>query len=170
MAVSKFFRGASRGGIRPTDCQEFLSVLIDNQDSNTAKHENIGEIIKGRGVQRPGLAVKGLPPGFVASHEVQYVTIDSGACDSISPPSMFKNTPCNSNHKDFGKTYAACGGETVTNMGLKIVKCLLPSDDENPICKSLKFQVGDLVTRGLLSVSQVCNIGAGVWFGPGPDF
>ena len=36
--------------------------------------------------------------------------------------------------------------------------------------KTLQFQVGDRVTRGLLAVSQLCCNGAGVWFGPGPEF
>ena len=30
--------------------------------------------------------------------------------------------------------------------------------------------MGDLITRGLLSVSQLCSMGAGVWFGPAPEF
>ena len=34
----------------------------------------------------------------------------------------------------------------------------------------LPFQVGDLVTRGLLAVSQLAQLGAGIWFGPGPVF
>ena len=47
---------------------------------------------------------------------------------------------------------------------------MLPSDNNNPIIKTIKFPVGDLVTRGLLAVSQVCALGAGVWFGPGSEF
>ena len=61
-------------------------------------------------------------------------------------------------------------GETVTNLGLKLVKCILPSDNDNPIYKNLSFQVGDLATRGLLAVSQLCSLGADVWFGPGPEY
>ena len=64
------------------------------------------------------------------------------------------------------------GGETVTNLGLKNVKCLLNNENHNddPIYKEFKFQVGDLITRGLLSVSQLCSMGAGVWFGPAPEY
>ena len=82
---------------------------------------------------------------------------------------MFKNTPI-VKHDECGRTYAACGGEAVTNMGLRAVKCILPSEQNNAIHKSLNFQVGDLVTRGLLSVSQLCSMGAGVWCGPAPEY
>ena len=107
---------------------------------------------------------------MIASHTIEFCTIDSGACDSIVPPTLFKNTP-NEKHNEYGRTYAACGGETVTNLGLKNVKCLLSSENnDDPIYKEFKFQVGDLITRGLLSVSQLCSMGAGVWFGPAPEF
>ena len=84
--------------------------------------------------------------------------------------SMSMGRTCHGKHSDDGRKYAACGGETVTNLGLKAVKCLLPSDSNDNIIKTINFQVGDLVTRGLLAVSQVCSMGAGVWFGPAPDF
>ena len=78
---------------------------------------------------------------------------------------MFPNTKINK-HTEVGRTYGACGGETVTNLGLKNVKCLL-SDGTT---KQLKFQVGDKITRGLLAVSQLAASGAGTWFGPGPEY
>ena len=53
---------------------------------------------------------------------------------------------------------------------MKSVECLLPCNNTETIHKVLDFQVGDLVTRGLLAVSQLCSLGAGVWFGPGPEF
>ena len=84
---------------------------------------------------------------------------------------IIKNTP-NKKHGNYGSTYAACCGETVTNLGVKSVQCLIPSESDNhaSIHKVLNFQVGDLVTRGLLAVSQLCDVGAGVWLGPGPEF
>jgi len=82
---------------------------------------------------------------------------------------MFRNTPT-LKHNEFGKTYAACGGETVTNLGIKSVKCILPGFENGFEHKSFAFQVGDLVTRGLLAVSKICSLGAGVWFGPAPEF
>ena len=93
------------------------------------------------------------------------VTVDSGACDSIVPPSMFKNTKTCS-HSEVGRTYGACGGEAVTNLGVKNVSCLLGNGSVKP----LKFQVGDKITRGLLAVSQLAQSGAGVWFGPAPNY
>ena len=137
-----------------------------NKDFNV--HENINEIVQGIG-SPPGIPIRGLPSNLLASHSVEYITVDSGACDSIIPPHMFKNTPI-IKHDECGRTYAACGGETVTNMGLRSVKCILPSDRNDVIHKNLNFQVGDLVTRGLLSVSQLCSMGAGVWCGPAPEY
>ena len=93
------------------------------------------------------------------------MTVDSGACDSIVPPHLFPNTKTQK-HNEVGRTYGACGGETVTNVGLKKVNCVLGDGT----VKSLDFQVGDKVTRGLLAVSQLACSGAGVWFGPGPEY
>ena len=70
---------------------------------------DINEIINGPSEPPSIPKVPGLPPGLVASHEITYVTVDSGACDSIVPPHLFKNTPT-MKHGEFGKTYAACGG------------------------------------------------------------
>ncbi len=81
------------------------------------------------------------------------------------PPAMFHNTKV-VKHSEFGRTYAACGGETVTNLGVKNVKCMLSNSE----IKSMPFQIGDRVTRGLLAVSQLAALGAGTWFGPGPNF
>ena len=55
------------------------------------------------------------------SHEVTLTTVGSGACDSIAPPNSFSNTETEK-HEDYGKKYGACGGETITNLGVKAVK------------------------------------------------
>ena len=78
---------------------------------------------------------------------------------------MFRNTPT-TKHQEFGNVYKACGGEKVINIGLKNVKCLTQKGD----VQTIPFQIGDLVTRGLLAVSQLASLGAGVWFGPEPQF
>ena len=93
------------------------------------------------------------------------MTVDSRACDSIVPPHLFPNTKTHK-HDEVGRPYGACGGEAVTNIGCKAVDCLL----EDGTVKSLKFQVGGKVTRGLLALSQLACSGAGVWFGPGPEY
>ena len=60
---------------------------------------------------------------------------------------MFRNTPIKQ-HGEFGRTYAACGGETVTNLGLKTVKCLLTDDNSNnPIHKNFKLKSSSHILR-----------------------
>ena len=93
------------------------------------------------------------------------VTIDSGACDSITPSHTFPNTRL-SNGADIGKTYGACGGEQVINTGCKQVRYRTAEGT----LREHVFQVGNTITRPLLAVSQECAKGHGVWFGPGPKF
>ena len=135
---------------------------IENQNLEAAA---VSQIVKCATKPQATTRVAGLPPHLVATRVAEFVTVDSGACDSIVPPSMFRNTPTR-RHEEFGRTYAACGGETVNNIGIKDLKCLLDNGD----IKNIPFQVGDKVTRGLLAVSQLSNLGAGIWFGPGPNF
>ena len=92
------------------------------------------------------------------------ITVDSGACDSIAPPSAFKSTPIEK-HSEVGQKYGACGGETVTNIGVKNVT--LKTHNKNI---KIPFQIGDTITRCLLAVSTLASIHAGLWFGPAPDF
>ena len=93
---------------------------------NAIEHvQNFNQIVKGvEKMKGPPISIPGLPPGCVVSHEITFLTVDSGACDNIMPPHMFKNTPT-IRHSEFGKQYAACGGETVTNIGVKNVRSLL---------------------------------------------
>ena len=92
-------------------------------------------------------------------------TVDSGACDSIAPPETFKNTPI-TRTSDYGKSYGACGGEDVTNLGTKFVKALI----QNGNILDIPFQVGDKITRPLTAVSQLALQGKSIWFGKGPKF
>ena len=69
---------------------------------------------------------------------MEYVTVDSGACDAIAPPSAFSHT-FSSKHAEYGCTYKACGGEVVTNIGVKKVKCMF----NERFNKDLEFQIGD---------------------------
>ena len=93
------------------------------------------------------------------------ITVDSGACDAVCPPNAFENTPLNKNNREYGKSYGACGGETVFNIGSKELTCLT----ESGISK-YTFQVGDKLTKPLLAVSKICEAGKGVWFGPAPNY
>ena len=134
--------------------------------------ENINQIVQGtQKLKGPPISVPGLPPGCVASHEITFLTVDSGACDSIAPSGWFPNTKITCS-AETGRTYGACGGETVTNLGAKSARCLFSNKDleNNPVIKTFNMQIGDLISRGLLAVSQICAMGAGVWFGPGPAF
>ena len=88
--------------------------------------------------------------GYLTSESVEYLTIDSGACDSIAHPAAFAKTPIKQTPES-GKHYGACGGETVTNMGEKTVQCVTRS---GKIIKS-KFQVGNKITKNLMVVSQL---------------
>ena len=54
----------------------------------------------------------------------------------------------------------------MTNLGVKRVRCMMSDGTVKPI----DFQVGDKITRGLLAVSQLAQSGAGVWFGPAPNY
>ena len=93
--------------------------------------DNINQIIPGRGsFQAPPISVRGLPPGIVASEEIVVATVDSGACDSMAPSRQLKMTKLVPG-PDIGKCYGACGGETVTNLGVKSVDCLLKEAKTN---------------------------------------
>ena len=92
------------------------------------------------------------------------ITVDSGACESIVPPGMFPLTPKRKSD-GIGKLYAACGGETVMNVGQKHVR-FQTADGKS---KHITFELGDRITRGLLAVSTLTAQGAGVWFGPAPE-
>ena len=65
----------------------------------------------------------------------------------LVPHHMLNNTAA-VRTREFGKTYGACGGETVTNIGQKTIECLV-----NDEVRSVDFQVGDKITRGLCAVS-----------------
>ena len=61
------------------------------------------------------MRVEGLPDRLAASRDVARITVDSGACDAIVLPSVVQHTPAIKHEEEFGRTYAACGGEMVTN-------------------------------------------------------
>ena len=55
---------------------------------------------------------------------------------------MFVNTNTEK-HSEFGRTYAACGGETVTNLGIKSVCCVVnDSENHENIMKQYLFKLG----------------------------
>ena len=61
--------------------------------------------------------------GWAASDRVELAIVDTGACDAIIPPHVFKHTePIKKS--EHGSTYKACGAEVVTNMGFRKVHCI----------------------------------------------
>ena len=87
--------------------------------------------------------------GVTVSTAITTATVDSGACDSIAPPSVFPKT-ATTQGKETGRVYGACGGEAVRNLGCKQVAYMT---EENEI-KTAEFQIGDKITKPLLAVSQ----------------
>ena len=130
----------------------------------TQNQNHISAIIKGS-TNKIGFQVRNLPEGWSAAEEVQLITVDTGACDAIVPPEVFKHTQA-ARHKDYGTKYRACGGETVTNLGVKHVNCLF----NEGVSKTIPFQIGDKIIKGLLAASQLAHLGAGLWFGPAPAY
>ena len=111
--------------------------------------------------------VKSLTPqqGQLASGEVEYLTVDSGACDSVSHPASFPNTHSEKTD-EYGKVYGACGGEAVQNIGTKHPVLLTK---EGKLVKHT-FQIGNKITKHLLAVSKLCEQGLSVHFGPAPAY
>ena len=56
------------------------------------------------------------PPGKYCSGAVEYLTVDSGACDSAAHPASFPHAK-DIRSQEYGKLYGACGGEAVQNIG-----------------------------------------------------
>ena len=94
-----------------------------------------------------------------------YVTLDSGACDAVCPPSAFPNIKLNGNNRENGKQYGACGGEAVKNIGSKAFSCVTSGGIQH----TYTFQVGDKLTKPLLAVSKVCKEKKGVFFWTRPE-
>ena len=82
-------------------CPQSKANVIDNRANSRVEHDAKNDQIVG--AQAP-----------------VRLTVDSGACESIIPPGMFPLTPKRKSD-GIGKLYAACGGETVMNVGQKHV-------------------------------------------------
>ena len=97
--------------------------------------------------------------------DITRATIDSGACTTIAPPHAFPHAHIHWTPK-VGKTYGACGGEAVKNIGTKTVRCKTETNKHIDI----DFEIGDKITKPLIAVSDECARGNAVFFGPGPSF
>ena len=94
------------------------------------------------------------------------LTIDSGACDAVCPPSAFPNTNVDNSNRECGKQCGACGGEAVRNIGCKHFKCLTGEGHKH----AYNFHIGDNTTKPLLAVSKMCEQKQGVFCGPAPAY
>ena len=96
------------------------------------------------------------------------MVVDSGACDSIIPPSppthIFPNIAV-VHTSETGK-YRAYGGEGVRNFETNRAQFVTKDGQLD----KTTFQNGDTLTRPLYAASQLCTQGNAVFFGPGPKF
>jgi hypothetical protein len=88
------------------------------------------------------------------------VLIDSGACESVTPSSAFKDFPIEESqgHID-GTNYVSASGTDIPNEGQQII----PAVTEDKMACQFTFQVA-AVTRPILSVSRICERGNEVEF------
>ena len=93
------------------------------------------------------------------------ITIDSGASESVCPPSAAPNVSIvDSIGSRQGATYEVANGQIIDNLGQK--DCLIASESQNgEVQNILSFQVCQ-VHKPLLSVSAMCKAGHAVVFHP----
>ena len=90
------------------------------------------------------------------------VIVDSGAADSVAPPSVGRSFRVReSEGSRAGQKYVTADGTTLANLG---EKCIKATTNEGH-CVSLGFQMAD-VTKPLASVGRICDSGNEVSFGP----
>ena len=88
--------------------------------------------------------------------------MDSGAAESVGPPSMAPEVPIRESPGSLaGRAYIAAGGERLPNMGQKVLTVVT---NEGNQAKAL-YQVAE-VTRPLTAVGSTCDQGNVVVYGP----
>ena len=92
--------------------------------------------------------------------------LDSGAADSVCPKDMAPHFQVvDSEASKAGVYYTSADGGKISNLGQTTVPIAL----ENGVRTSATFQVAD-VSRPLMSVSKVCDMGNRVLFGKGGGY
>ena len=90
------------------------------------------------------------------------LTVDSGASDTVVPPSVCRSAKLVTTGEKFGIEYEIASGETIENLGER--HCLMrTSESASDASMEMKFQVVD-VSKSLLSVNRVCEQGHSVVF------
>ena len=110
-------------------------------------------------VEKPKSALNALSPSW----EKVTLTVDSGASDTVMPPSICPSAPIVSGPRT-GTEYEVANGEEVVSLGEK--HCLLKFGEKevsDSDAMGMTFQVVD-VSKALLSVSRVMEQGHDVVF------
>ena len=107
-------------GVRPVTNN--LSEIVKFKTKNSENSKNNIFRFRARGHNKNHVGADPTPT---------VVTVDSGACDAVCPPHAFKNTPMNTNNHEFNKSYGACGGEAVKNIGCKSVGFVSVTGEKN---------------------------------------
>ena len=86
--------------------------------------------------------------------------VDSGASETVVPPSVCRAAECRHSSK-VGIEYECADGGVVKNLGEKV--CDMRTGEDDPSGMAMAFQVVD-VSKALLSVHRVCEQGHDVVF------
>ena len=95
------------------------------------------------------------------------LTVDSGASDTVVPPTVCPAAKLMTSGEKFGIEYEIADGSSIENLSEK--HCLMKTQEgEADANMEMKFQVVD-VSKALLSVHRVCEQGHAVLFSNGPE-
>ena len=95
------------------------------------------------------------------------LTVDSGASDTVVPPTVCTGAQLLTTGEKFGIEYEIADGNSIENLGER--HCLMKTTEaEQSSNMEMKFQVVD-VSKALLSVHRVCQQGHSVLFSDGPN-
>ena len=106
---------------------------------------------------------KGVLNAIAPAWEKLTLTVDSGASDTVVPPSVCPSAPLVRGSK-FGIEYEIADGNTVENLGERL--CLMKTSEgatTDSDALEMQFQVVD-VSKALMSVHRVCEQGHDVLF------
>ena len=74
--------GVSENGLRPHP---------QGSEPENTRAGTVSSIVQGS-IAKIGFKVDSLPEGWSALDKLELITVDTGACDAISPPTVFSNT------------------------------------------------------------------------------
>ena len=90
------------------------------------------------------------------------LTVDSGASDTVVPPTVCRGAQLLTNGEKFGIEYEIADGSSIENLGER--HCLMKTTEaDSSTNMEMRFQVVD-VNKALLSVHRICQQGRKVLF------